>query len=134
MTDSHDSGASPSSTERSRPTYKRELLEEAKDADGPVTDVDWPKSGRRVNVNSIWAHDGDAYRVEITAHPEYESEPNVTFAHSSYDSDVGVLRDWSSLATGRLTGPQDLASWSALFTVFKHAQATFNLEVRDDAE
>lgn len=125
---------STNSIGRPRPTYKRELLEEAKDADGPITEVDWSDSKRRVNVNAIWAHDGVAYRVEITAHPEFDSDPQVSFARSHYDSDAGVMRDWSSLATGRLSGPQDLASWSALFTVFKHAQAEFNLEVAPDAE
>lgn len=115
-----------------RPVYKRELLEEAKESQEPVTEVDVSDTGRTTRVHAIQEYDGVAYRAQITVHKGSDSPPGVQFGKCYWDSDVGVMRDWTSLATGRLSGPQDLPSWESLFTVFNSALGLYNREVLDD--
>jgi hypothetical protein len=117
---------------QTRPTYKRELLEEAKDAKTPVTEVNVSQSGHTTRIHAIQEYDGDAYRAQITHDERSDSPPNVQFGKSYSDSDVPVMQDWSSLATGSLPGPRDLQSWKSLFTVFNAALSVYNRQVRDD--
>lgn len=119
-------------TTRKRPSYKRELLERAKGTEEPVTEVDWNDSGRAVRVHAIQEYDGTAYRAQITDYVKFESSPSVKFAKSYWNADVGTLQDWTPLATGSLSGPQDLSSWESLFTVFNSALGVYNREVRMD--
>jgi hypothetical protein len=116
---------------RTRPTYKRELLEEAKDATIPVTEVNVSKSGHTTRVHAIQESDGGAYRAQITHDERSDSPPRVQFEKCYWDSDVAVMQDWSSLATGSLPGPQDLPSWESMFTVFNAALRVYNRQVRD---
>jgi hypothetical protein len=117
---------------RTRPSYKRELLEDAKDAEIPVTEVNVNESGNATRVHAIQECDGDAYRVQITYDERVDSPPSVQFGRCYWDADVAVMRDWSSLATGSLAGPYDLASWESLFTVFNAALRVYNRQIRDD--
>lgn len=121
-----------SESKRPRPAYKRELLEEAKDAQTPVTEVDVSENGHTTRVHAIQEYDGVAYRAQITHDDRSDSPPGVQFGKSHWDSDVGVMRDWSSLATGSLSGPQDLPAWESLFTVFNATLGVYNREVRGD--
>jgi len=114
-----------------RPTYKRDLLEKAKDAQEPVTEVEVNDSGSTTRVHAIQEYDGTAYRVMIKQYHGSDSPPDVEFARSRWDSDARVMRDWSPLATGRLGGPQDLPSWESLFTVFNAALGVYNREIRN---
>lgn len=114
------------------PIYKRDLLEEAKDAAEPVTEVDVSDNGRTTRVHAIQESDGVAYRAQITSREGSDSPPSVSFGESHWDSDVKTMRKWSSLATGALTGPQNLSRWESLFTVFNAALSEFNREVRND--
>jgi hypothetical protein len=115
-----------------RPTYKRELLEEAKNAKAPVTEIDVSESGHTTHVHAIHECEGVAYRAQITHDEHSESPPNVQFGKSYYYSDVPVMQDWSSIATGSLPGPQKLPSWESLFTVFNAALSVYNRQVRND--
>jgi hypothetical protein len=117
---------------RTRPTYKRELLEEAKNTKIPVTEVNVSKSGHKTRVHALQDYDGEAYRAQITHDERSDSPPKVQFEKCYWDSDVAVMQDWSSLATGRLSGPQDLPSWESLLTVFNAALRVYNRQVRDD--
>jgi hypothetical protein len=112
------------------PIYKRELLEEAKDAQEPVTKVEVSDKGRTTRVHAIQEYDGVAWRVMIRHYSESDDPQSVSFSKSYHDSDVKVMRDWSGMATGRLSGPQDLPSWESMFTVFNAAMHEFNREVR----
>lgn len=112
------------------PIYKRDLLEKAKDAQEPVTEVEVSDKGRTTRIHAIQEYDGVAWRVLIRQFSESDDPPSVSFCKSYHDSDVKVMRDWSSLATGRLNGPQDLPSWESLFTVFNAALHEYNREFR----
>lgn len=129
---SEQTGPSADDTDRPRPAYKRGLLEKAKEAEEPVTEVDVSKSGHVTRVHAIQEYDGVAYRAQITYDERSDSPPRVKFGRSRWDSEVGVLADWSSLATGSLPGPQNLPAWESLFTVFNSALGLFNREVRGD--
>lgn len=104
-----------------RPTYKRDLLEDAKDTEEPVTEVEITDDERTVRVHAIQEADGVAYRAQIEEYLPSDSDASVSFARSRWNSDAKVFRDWSPLATGALSGPQDLSSWESLFTVFNAA-------------
>jgi hypothetical protein len=114
------------------PVYKRDLLEDAKDAEEPVTEVEVSDSGRTTRVHAIQECDGVAYRAQITVDEKGESPPSIQFGRTYWDSDAKVMREWLSLATGRLSGPQNLPAWESLFTVFNAALGAFNREVRSD--
>jgi len=116
---------------RQRPSYMRELLEEAKEVQEPVTEIEWTDEDRTVRVHAIQEHDGVAHRVLIKDHRRFDDGPTVSFAVSRWDSKLGVLRDWSKQATGRLGGPKALGAWERYFTVFNAALGVFNREVRD---
>jgi len=116
--------------EHPEPIYKRELLEKAKEVQEPVTEIEVSDDGRTTRVHAIQEFDGVAWRALIRHYEPSDGQPSVSFAKSYHDSDAKVMRDWSSLATGRLSGPQDLPSWESLFTVFNAALGKFNREVR----
>lgn len=112
------------------PIYQRELLEEAKDAQEPVTEVEVSDNGRTTRIHAIQEYDGVAWRVMIRNHSESDDPPSVSLCKSHHDSEVKVMRDWSSMATGRLSGPKDLPSWESIFTVFNAALHEYNKEFR----
>lgn len=111
------------------PVYKRDLLEEAKDAQEPVTEIETTDDGLTTRVHAIQEYDGTAYRAMIKHYERSDGPPRVQFAKTRWNSDAKVMRDWSDMATGRLSGPQDLPSWESLFTVFNAALGEFNREV-----
>jgi len=117
----------------SRPAYKRDLLREAIDTHEPVTEVDTAVDGAVVRVHAIQEYDGVAYRAAIKNDERSDQDPSVSFARSRWNSESYILRDWSSLATGALSGPQHLPAWESLFTVFNAALGVYNREVRNDA-
>lgn len=119
---------------RPRPTYKRELLEESKGAQEPVTEVEYSEDGHTLRVHAIQEYDGVAYRAMIRSDARSDSDPTVSLARSRWESDVGQLRDWTALATGRLSGPKDLPAWESLFTVFNAALGAYYDETVEPEE
>jgi hypothetical protein len=107
------------------PVYCRHLVEMATGAQEPVTEVD--DTGSRVHYRAVQERDGKVWFVEITD-GEYYDEPNVAFRRSVPDSEAEILRKWTSLATGRLSGPQQLPAWEAIFTVFNAALGLYQKE------
>lgn len=116
--------------QHAEPIYKRDLLEKAKEAQEPVTEIDVSDKGRTTRVHAIQEYDGVAWRAMIRYHDHSDDPPSVKFAKSYHDSEAKAHREWWSLATGRLSGPQDLPSWESLFTVFNAALGVYNREVR----
>lgn len=114
------------------PVYKRDLLEEAKQAEEPVTEIEVSDEGRTTRVHAIQEYGGTAWRVMIRHYSASENSASVSFAKSHHQSDAKVMRDWTDMATGRLSGPKDLPSWESLFTVFNIALHEYNREVRAD--
>lgn len=106
-------------TEHKEPLYQRELLEKAKGAQEPVTNVE--DDGDTIRVHAIQEYDGTAWRAMIRAYRPSDSPPSVSFAESHWEADHKTMREWSALATGRLSGPQRLPRWESLFTVFNSA-------------
>lgn len=103
--------------------YVEHLVERAKEAEEPVTEISREMDTRPL-YHAVQEHDGTAWRVTIDTgdiRPEYDSTPHVTFARCFPDAEWEAMREWSSLATGRLSGPQSLPAWESLFTVFNAA-------------
>lgn len=117
-----------------RPYYKRELLEEAKRTSGSVTETDVNDSGTVARVHAIEEKGGVAYRAMIKYNSRSTDGPRVTFASSTWDSDVGVLAGWSKLAVGRLSGPQTLEPWERIFAVFRAALEEYERNGADALE
>lgn len=119
-------------TQQNRPTYKYDLLQEAKFVQEPVTEVEinneWEESV--IRVHAIQEYNGTAWRCLIED-GRGDGDPRVSFAKSYWDSDVDVLRDWSRLATGRLSGSQELPAWESLFAVFNAALGEYQREVTE---
>lgn len=112
-----------------------EFVDRAMRSQEPVTET--REVGKYRRIYSAAQYDPDrevVWRADIDAdhHPEWDTDPSVSFSKCYPNSTVSVMQDWSSLATGRLTGPQDLDSWNALFTVFYAALDHYHSEVDDE--
>lgn len=120
--------------EGSTAVIHQDLIEKARDAEQPVTEVIDEKYAHRTIYRAAQFRDGVVWRADIDTvddREEFDSTPSVKFSKCCPDSDVKVLRDWSPLATGRLSGPQDLPAWEALFTVFNAVLHEYNDKDRD---
>lgn len=100
----------------------------------PVTEI--REVGEHRRIYSAAQYDPETeivWRVDIDAdyHPESDRSPRVKFSKCRPTSGHEHFQKWSALATGRLNGPQNLADWEALFTVFNAALGLFDREVRE---
>lgn len=119
-------------TDGPRSVIYQDLIDSALESEEPVTDID-EISDHRTVYRAAQEVDGTVWRADIDTvdeREEYDSKPSVSFARCHPDSDVRTMRKWSSLATGRLSGPQKLHDWEALFTVFNAALGVYNREVQ----
>lgn len=112
-----------------------EFVERAMNSQEPVTRIDECGEYRtRYESAQYDPNEEIVWRCSITydSHPENDSEPSVEFNRAMPKAEVNTLQKWSSVATGRLSGPQKLGSWESMFTVFNAALGLFNREVRFD--
>lgn len=110
-----------------------EIVDRAMRSQEPVTEI--REVGEHRRIYSAVQYDPDdevAWRSDIDAdlHPDYDTTPSVKFSKCHPTASSETLQQWTSLATGRLSGPQDLPHWESLFTVFNVALGLYNREVR----
>lgn len=111
--------------EYEEPLYKHSLVEKAVQSDEPVSDIEFKDDNwKPVRVHVIRVIDGVAWRVMIKNYLQGDDDPSVKFSKSHFNSDVHVLRQWTTVANGR-SGPDKLDSWSNLFEVFTVAKETY---------
>lgn len=111
-----------------------ELVDRAMRSQEPVTEVREIGEYRRTytavqydpKTETVWR----AY-IDADHHPDYESSPSVHFSKCHPTSSAKIMQKWTSLATGRLSGPQGLSAWESLFTVFNAALGVYNREGRE---
>jgi len=109
-----------------------ELVDRAMRSQEPVTEQ--VKSGdyrliyRAVNYNS---ESETAYMcyLDVDTHPDYDNEPSVHFSECNPTSDHDIMQEWSSKATGSLSGPQKFGRWLEYFTVFKAAAEFYRNDI-----
>lgn len=68
--------------------------------------------------------DGTVFRADIDTmddRAEFDSTPRVSFHTLRHRDDAGKLSGWHSVATGHLSGPQELPQWRGLTTAFEAA-------------
>lgn len=111
-----------------------ELVEEAIQIDGPVTQVS--QSGRDRTIYRAVQYDQATQTawmcyIDVDTYPERESSPTIHFSRCHPRGKTQSLREWTSVATGRLSGPQTLTPWKQLFAVFTAAHQLYQ-EPRDD--
>jgi hypothetical protein len=101
----------------------------------PVTEIREVGEHRRIysaaqydpGTEVVWRADIDAHH-----HPGHDITPSVSFAKSYPTLDSRAMQEWTSLATGRLGGPQKLGPWESLFTVFNEALSFYHEEAPTD--
>ena len=111
------------------PLYQ-DLIDEAQESEEPVTVVSEVSDHRHV-YRAAYEVDGTVWRADIDTVDErekFDSTPSVKFARCYPDSDADIMREWSSLATGRLSGPQKLPAWESLFVVFNAVLGLYTRE------
>ena len=109
-----------------------DFVEHAMRSEEPVTET--RSSGEDRTIYSAAQYDPDAemcWRADIAHDTRSDGSPRVTFSKCRPTADHETLRDWSPLATGRLSGPQRLPAWEALFTVFNTVLAFYRQEQGD---
>ena len=111
------------------PYYKHELVEKAMAAQEPVSEVEWSDDERTLRVFAIQEVDGTAWFASIEDYLPGDGSPSVDFKSCYPHSEHRTFRKWTSLATGRLTGPQKLPDWESIFTVFNVALSAYTREV-----
>lgn len=95
------------------------------------TETEWSKDTLRVTATVATAK--REYRCRLSLTVWSTSPPSVHFARRVPDSDASILRDWSSQATGRLSGPQDMRAWYHYFRAFEAALDALTEEIGDSA-
>lgn len=100
------------------------LIERASNPENqePVTESE-PFGDHATIFRAVLWEGSRVYRCDIqTADGRFpESEASVRFYWCYPNADHEKLREWTSVATGRLHGPQNLKSWEPLFTCFNAA-------------
>ncbi len=122
------SGSRHSDLDREPFIYEEELVYDAVESDEPVTKIS-RTSDHRTLYHAFHEVDGTCWRATIDTldeREEYDSTPRVKFSRCSPDADLAMLREWTDLATGRLSGPQTLPEWESLFTVFNVALGLYH--------
>jgi len=111
-----------------------ELVDRAMRSQGPVTEIRELGTHRRVYSAAQFDLESEiVWRANITDYgPEFDSAPNVTFSTCCPTASPEIMQEWTSIATGRLSGPQKLAPWESLFAVFNAALRCYNQEGRAD--
>lgn len=112
-----------------------EFVDRAMRSQEPVREI--RESGEHRRIYSAAQYDPSSevvWRADISAdhHPDYETTPSVKFSKCYPTSSAEGMQKWTALATGRLSGPQDLEPWESLFTVFNAALGLYNREVRQN--
>lgn len=87
--------------------------------DTPRTETEWRSDS--LHATAVVGTARREYRCRIRLNAWSASAPRVTFAHRSPGADVDVCAEWTSAATGRLTGPQSLLPWYHYFRAFQLA-------------
>ena len=111
-----------------------EFVERAMQSEEPVTET--RSSGGSRTIYSAAQYDPETmvcWRADIAHDLRTDGSPHVRFSKCRPTADHEILRDWSPLATGRLSGPQCLPAWEALFTVFSAALTFYHQEQGDSA-
>ena len=111
--------------------YQADLIERALVAEEPVTKVDRTYDHHTL-YHAIQEVGGVCWRCTLDTvdeREEYESSISVQFAKCWPKSDSKAFRQWSSMATGRLSGPQSLSSWERLFTAFNAVATLYHDDV-----
>lgn len=107
------------------------LVEKAIESQEPVSDFEWRRDGEELRIDAVQEFDGTAWRASIEYREWSDGSPSVSFSKCQPQADHEHFRGWTAMATGRLSGPQNLPAWESLFTVFNAALHEFNREVRD---
>lgn len=106
-----------------------EFVDRAMRSREPVTEIREVGSERRVYSAAYYDPSGECcWRADIDHDPAWDSGPSVTFAKCWPTAEHESVQDWSPLATGRLSGPQKLPAWRALFEVFEAVVEFFDEE------
>lgn len=102
--------------------YREDLVEHALAREETVLDVDWVGDTRCL-YHAVQERDYTVWRatLDVDYYPDSDTTPSVKFARCHPHSDADVMQKWTSLATGRLSGPQDLKPWRRMFAVFEAA-------------
>ncbi|AFH22160.1 hypothetical protein OSG_eHP18_00015 [environmental Halophage eHP-18] len=112
-----------------------ELVDEAMRSDEPITEKsesgEWRLIYRAVNYNPNTETAYMCY-LDVDTHPDYEHEPSVHFLECHPTANHDIMQEWSSKATGALSGPQKLDRWLEYFAVFKAATQRYQEDLTDD--
>jgi len=108
-----------------------EFVDQAMRSQEPVTRV--RESGERRRIYEAAQYDAEheiVWRCDISAdhYSDYETTPRVHFNKCYPTASNKYMQKWSSLATGRLSGPQRLQPWESLFVVFNAALGLYKSE------
>lgn len=116
------------------PMLYAEIVDEAMRSQEPVTEV-LDTGEHRVTYRAVQydPNTETVWRADISAdeHPDYDNEPRVKFAKCYPTSDLEMMQEWTSKATGSLSGPQKLGPWESMFTVFNEALGLYQRESRE---
>lgn len=109
------------------PVVHEDLIDRAKATETPVAVTEDKR--HRVICRAAQEADGVVWLAKIEHSERADGAPSVGFQRCHIGADHNSLRKWSSVATGRLSGPQRLPAWERLFTVFSAALHEYNREV-----
>lgn len=103
------------------PMLHAALVAQAMQTEGPVTETRRVGEDRFI-YSAVWYDDETCWRCDIEIDTVHEGfAPTVAFLKCHPTASHDTLQEWSPLATGRLSGPQKLDAWRALFVVFDAA-------------
>jgi len=103
-----------------------ELISRASQSSGVITDV--TEKGTAQIVRAVLDAGNRFYRCDIRWANSHSDDPRVSFKKCHPYSDAKVTRKWTSIATGRMSGPQEMEQWTHLMTVFDAARNRYQLE------
>ena len=114
-----------------------EFVDRAMRAQEPVTRTKEIGEHRTTYEAAMYFPDSEVvWRCYIDAdeHPDYDSKPSVHFSKCYPNSSASVMQNWTSMATGRLGGPQKLVPWEQMFTVFNAALGLYNRSLQTESD
>lgn len=110
------------------------LVYRAMKSHDPITNIKEISETRKMYTAVYFNQENEtAWRayIDVDNYGGYDESPSIHFSKCYPNSSYESMEKWSALATGRLSGPQDVHSWHSIMKVFNTSYELYQNDIQD---